>query len=77
MTSSDKSKQAAHSAAGKPEVSKGIELDEDRPFGSSGAWAPQGGQHLGVPERNPDGSPRAAPDEPDHVGNTQSTTNSQ
>ena len=55
----------------------GVELDENRRFGSNGAWAPQGGQQPDAPERDQDGTPRPATDEPTHLGRTQSTTNSQ
>ena len=45
----------------------GFELDEQRPFGQNSAAAPQGGKP----------SNEQRPNEPTHIGRTQSTTNSQ
>lgn len=60
-------------SAGGPRESKGIELDENRPFGRNSAWAPQG-RPAEPPPEIPNGS---TTDEPTHIGKTQSTTNSQ
>ena len=58
---------------GGPRETKGIELDEQRPFGKNSAWAPQG-RHAEPPSKNAEAGTE---DEPTHIGKTQSTTNSQ
>lgn len=51
---------------------RGIELDEQRPYGQNSGWAPQSVNPEPL-SKDPDGEQ----DEPIHLGRTQSTTNSQ
>lgn len=54
------------------DMSKGFELDEDRPYGQNSGWARQGEQVDGKPSRTDEEEI-----EPTHQDRTDSTTNTQ